>query len=309
MGRRDSATVPAPVQPRHVVRALLLVAIVTGVLAAASQISNFGLKPIPRVPRFSLGVDWLLISAVVATAYFLMLFRGRRRIRQPLRRAAAFLGGLGALLGAFVSPLDAYVNHSFFAHMTQHVLLLFVVAPLLVLGAPVTVFLEGLSDRWRGRARSWLQASPELAVLSHPVVPALIFVTVQFSVQLTPFFNRSLNTGAGHSFGHGLYLMAGFLFWWPVIGVDPMPRPISLRARSIAMALALVSTAILAGVLLRADAPLFPHYASLPIPWGGQGALVSQQKAGTLLLGVSLAVGIGAAILARRGGIRHRRTG
>jgi putative copper resistance protein D len=140
-------------------------------------------------------------------------------------------------------------------------------------------------------------------------VPALLFGAVQLSTQLTPFFNRTLNTGSGHSFLHGLYLMTGFLFWWPVLAVDLMPRPISVWARLFAVTLALASTAAFGGMLLWAEAPLFRHYASLPLPWGGRGALASQQKAGSLLLGATLAVGVAAAVLARRGGIRHDHAG
>jgi putative copper resistance protein D len=305
MGRHESARTPDPVAPRHVIRALILLGAITAVLAALSQISNFGLKPIPKVPRFSLGVDWLSIAAVGATAYCLMLFFGRSRIPGRARRGAAFLAGLAAMLVAFVSPLDAYVNHSLFAHMAQHVLLLFVVAPLIALGTPITVLMETLPLGWRCQARSWLLGSHELAVLTHPVVPAFLFAAVQF-LMLTPVFEQSFNTGSRHSFTHGLYLVAGFLFWWPVLGVDLTPRPTSVRLRSVALALGLLSTVAFAAVILWADAPLFAHYASLPLPWGGRGALISQQKAGALLLGAAVAVAVAAVVAMRGRRFRHR---
>src|SRR5881398_3104888 len=55
-------------------------------------------------------------------------------------QGAAFAGGLVAVVAALVSPLDAVADHLLSAHMAQHLLLVVVAAPLLVLGSPGTAF-------------------------------------------------------------------------------------------------------------------------------------------------------------------------
>src|SRR5919201_1166941 len=101
--------------------------------------------------HYSLGVDWIALVAFVATVYTLALLRAKHDVAQPVYRWLAFAGGLSALLIAYDTPLDAYDNVSFFAHTAQHLLLLFLVAPLIALGAPVKVALSAAPPWLRDR--------------------------------------------------------------------------------------------------------------------------------------------------------------
>src|SRR5205823_10193149 len=97
---------------------------------------------------FVFNLDWLLLILAVGCLYAAGLIVLRRRgLTHPPPRIAAFYGGLAALLVAFVSPLDNYDAVSLFAHMAQHLLLMFGVAPLIALGAPITVLLGALPAR------------------------------------------------------------------------------------------------------------------------------------------------------------------
>ena len=85
--------------------------------------------------------------------------RGRGLAR---RRVVAFAGGMLALFLALVSPLDALGAALFSAHMVQHLLLVLVAAPLLVLGMPQTPLLWALDQPGRRRlGRRW-RRSPAL---------------------------------------------------------------------------------------------------------------------------------------------------
>lgn len=89
-------------------------------------------------------------------------------------RAAAFVAGLAALFIALISPLDALSGVLFSAHMAQHMLLILVAAPLLVLGTPLSPFLLALPapartvlGRWWKRT-SWARMAWH--TLTQPVV-------------------------------------------------------------------------------------------------------------------------------------------
>src|ERR1700749_4814628 len=87
-------------------------------------------------------------TGLLATA--LLYLRGWRKIRRtrPLIfapwRLWCFLGGLVSLWIAIASPLDTMDGLLLVAHMTQHLILMSVVPPLLLLGAPAVPLLRGL---------------------------------------------------------------------------------------------------------------------------------------------------------------------
>ena len=97
--------------------------------------------------------------------------RGFRRLRGRARRpteAAAYFGGLGAVAVALASPLDPLASRSLSAHMTQHLLLVLVAAPLLVMGRPVLPVLMALPASWRRAARR-LERRPAVAAAGQQI--------------------------------------------------------------------------------------------------------------------------------------------
>ena len=135
--------------------------------------------------------------------------------------------------------------------------------------------------------------SAVVSVLTNPFVAVALFLAVQATTLTSSFFNAAIQRDSLHLLEHGLYLLGGFLFWWPILAVDPTPRKARLEARYVALVLAVVLEGFFAILVLSAGRPLYTYYASLPGPWGGHAALLSQRKAGVLLLLVpTLALGI-----------------
>src|SRR5271170_7707444 len=91
---------------------------------------------------------WFLTAAVVALAA--VYARGWFAIRRtrsalfPDWRLACYLAGLVILWLAIGSPLDGFADALLSAHMVQHLLLISIVPPLILLGAPVVPILRGL---------------------------------------------------------------------------------------------------------------------------------------------------------------------
>jgi putative membrane protein len=233
--------------------------------------------------RWSFDPFVLVLVAAAGGLYWLGLRRLRNGSSFPASRPAAFYGGLAVVLLALVTPIDAYADVSFSDHMVQHSLLTLLAAPLLALGAPVTLALRTVSASTRKRFILPALHSGVARVLSHPVFAWSLFAVVQYVTHFTPFYNAALENDAIHSLEHGLYLTAGLIFWWPVVGLDPSPRRLSHPARLLYLVLAMPLEAFLGVAIMSADTPLYLHYATLPAPWGGRAALLDQGNAGSIM--------------------------
>jgi putative copper resistance protein D len=193
----------------------------------------------------------------------------------------AWYGGLGVALVAIASPVDTYSGVSFSTHMMQHVLLMFVAAPLFALGAPITLALRTTGPSTRKRFLLPVLHSRVVRVLTHPVVDITVFVLVQYVTHLTGFYNTALNSSPIHNLEHALYLTAALLFWWPIVGLDPAPRKLSYPARLLYLVAVMPLEAFLAVAILSGEP--YQHYLSLPQPWGGAHAVADVSSAASFM--------------------------
>jgi cytochrome c oxidase assembly factor CtaG len=213
--------------------------------------------------------------------YFLGLRRLSSGPRFPAGRVVAFYGGLAAALAAVASPVDTYATASFSDHMVQHILLMFVAAPLFALGTPITLALRAAKPSTRRRFILPVLHSLPVRVLSQPLVAMALFVVVQYATHLTSLYNLALRSGPVHELEHALYLGTALLFWWPVVGLDPSPHRMSYPARLLFLVAAMPLEAFLAVALLSASP--YPHYLGLPPPWGGAAAVSDQSAAAAFM--------------------------
>jgi putative membrane protein len=103
--------------------------------------------------------------------------------------------GVGALWIVVASPVADLDHHLLTAHMAQHLVLMLLAAPLILLGAPSIV------RRWRPQlAFSWLTGTLTVIVWHVPAA-----------------FELALQSHFWHEFEQASFLIAGILFWWPVI--------------------------------------------------------------------------------------------
>ena len=101
---------------------------------------------------WSLAPDLALPLAALAGLYAVGWWRLARRGARPSWRPAAGLAGLLALAAALLTPVAALGHFLFAAHMTQHMLLMAVAAPLLLLADPLPAVLWALPRALRLRA-------------------------------------------------------------------------------------------------------------------------------------------------------------
>lgn len=204
----------------------------------------------------------------------------------PLR--PLFLGaGLAVLVAALLPPFDAAADEQLSVHMVQHLLIVFVAAPLIVAGAPIRLALRHLP---RGGREALVRVlhSRLARVLGHPVVAWCAFAAVIVGTHVPAVYDLALRAPGLHACEHALYLWAALLFWAPLIGVDPVPHRLSSIGAVLYMLTAMVPMTVVAVWLLTADGVVYNHYASLSdqrsgavVMWLGGGLLMI---AGTLVV-------------------------
>ena len=186
----------------------------------------------------------------------------------PRRRTAAFLGAMVALAFAVISGIERYDSTLFSVHMIQHVALVLVVAPLVAMSAPVTLILRLSSRATRRRWILPILHSRAMRVLAFPVTAWVIFAVVMWTSHFSGLFDAALENSLVHVLEHALFLASASLFWWPAVGLDPIPWRIGHPARIAYVFLQMTQNTFLAAVLLNVPAILYPHYATLGRPYG-----------------------------------------
>ena len=191
-------------------------------LAHRDGLPSFG--PGTVVTQASVELLPLLLVLVPAGLYLY----GVRRLKGrgdawPIGRTLAFLvGGLGTIAVATMSGLAAYDVSLFAVHMVQHMLLSMVATVFLALGAPITLALRTLPQRPRGVLLSVLH-SRVARLLGFPLIPWILYVASPFALYFSGWYEATLDSRVLHELLHLHFLAVGALFFWPLLGIDPVP--------------------------------------------------------------------------------------
>jgi putative copper resistance protein D len=168
--------------------------------------------------------------------------------------------------------------------MVQHMLLTMVVPVFLALGAPVTLALRTLPSGGRGRLLAVLH-SRFVRVLTFPLVPWLLFVGSPFALYFSGWYPATLEHAWLHELLHAHFLAVGCLFFWPLVGLDPIPGRASYPFRLLLLAATLPFHAFLGVAIMSVTDDghgllAASHY--LPLR-GLQGSVFQQQVGGGAL--------------------------
>ena len=225
-----------------------------------------------------------VVLLLVAGAYGLAVWALRQRGDSwPVGRTIAFVGlGLGTVAVATQSALGTYDSVLISAHMVQHMLLTMIAPVFLALGAPVTLALRTLGPAPR-RALLAVLHSRAAKVLSFPVVAGAIFVVNPWVLYFTPWYEASLRNPWIHDLQHVHFLLVGCLFFWPLLGIDPVPGRVDYPIRLVAIFLTLPFHAFL-GIMIMGQRSILAGdwYAELGRDWP-PSPLEDQQWAGGIL--------------------------
>jgi putative membrane protein len=201
-----------------------------------------------------------------------------RALRRPFPRlaVAAFGAALVVVAGALLGPLDDLADESLAWHMVQHLLLISLAAPLLLLGAPLRLALGALPPRGAAALARVLNARA-VRVLTHPGVAWAQFVVVLYGAHFSPLYEAALENEAVHACEHALFLASALVFWTPVLAVAPSPHAPPHPVRILMLFLALPASAFLGFAFYVTKHVLYAHYAARP------GALDDQVAGGAVM--------------------------
>jgi cytochrome c oxidase assembly factor CtaG len=170
-----------------------------------------------RTGALSLLADGLL--ALAAIGYLLGVRRlWRKGRRWPLWRTISFECGIVVVFISFCSGLAAYEDDNFSAHVVQHVLIMMVAPPLLVLGRPLVLLIQSAGRSVQLRTIALVRTRAFRLAVS--LGSGLAFYAVMWSYFLTPWYGASEHSGALHEVTHGVFFLVGLCYWQALLGLE-----------------------------------------------------------------------------------------
>jgi putative membrane protein len=231
---------------------------------------------------------WVSSALIFALLVYL---RGWLRLRRHEHhnvegwRAGSFVLGLLLIWIATASPLAALDHEMLTAHMVQHLLLMTLAPPLILLGIPRKPLAHGLPQRFLRAIRRPLrsEATRQFAsVVTHPALCWFAAASTLVVWHIPSVFMLSLRSQMWHGVEQVSFLATGLLFWSPVI--RPWQNSLKWPESSILLYLFLATLPcdILSGFLVFCDRVVYPVFLSSPHSFG-LSALEDQQCAGALM--------------------------
>jgi putative membrane protein len=209
--------------------------------------------------------DWVSLTGIVLeVAVVVAYIYGVARVRVsgrtwPAFRSLSFVVGVASLAAVLQSGFAGYDDDLLWVHMTQHLVLMMLAAPLLALGAPVRLCFAAGSGSVR-RFVAEILHDPSMRLITGTTAAVLLPLDYFGSMAvylLTPLYRLSeLNQGF-HEFVHVYFLACGLMFWVPMLGQDPVAWRPTLRLKL---------TLVTAGV---------PIYVTIAAAMFGEGSFVS----------------------------------
>jgi putative membrane protein len=242
--------------------------------------------------HWNLRPEVVLPLLVAAGLYAVGWWRLSRRASTQITRTrvALALGSLLAIALALVSPLDEYADRLFVAHMVQHMLLIAVAAPALLLADPFPVVVWAPPASVRVPAGRWLRRASLFGrmwtSLTAMRVTWIAYALVLWGWHVPVAYDTALSHRVVHDVEHVTFFIGAVLFWWPVIHPAPrFRRPAPYALRIVYLVLAAFHTAALGLLLALAPAVLYRSYAATVHP-EALGALDDQVWGGTVMWGL-----------------------
>lgn len=243
-------------------------------------------------PGSSVLTSWSLDPLVLISVPLLVFLYARGLRLLPHKRFHAtwrpwaFYVGAGVVSLALLSPLDVFSDDLFWVHMVQHLLLMLVAAPLIILSAPVLPIVRGIPYRLRlivvvGPMHS---AAPRalLRFLTQPLIAWGLMVGTLIFWHIPGPFEAALRNEGIHLLEHFTFAGTAYLFWWNVI--DPLPfRPRMSYLIRVPYTFVTVVPAFVLGAFLSfsSEAWYAPYVTSAPEY--GMTALEDQQLGGLIM--------------------------
>jgi cytochrome c oxidase assembly factor CtaG len=212
-------------------------------------------------------VSLLLLVSAALYIYGVVRLRQRGHHWPPGRTIAFVLGGIGSIAAVTVTGIGAYDDTLLSIHMVQHMVLSMVGPIFLALGAPVTLALRTMRKHPRKVLLDFLH-SRVIRVLTFPLVSFGIFIANPFILYFTKLYPLTLQHEWLHEVIHVHFIVTGCLFFWPLLGLDPLPNRWPYPARALLMVLSVPFHTVLGLTIMQSKTLIAgSYYPDLHLAW------------------------------------------
>lgn len=221
---------------------------------------------------FRLEPFFFTMSIIAAALYIAGVVKMRKAGHEwPVLRTVSWLAGVSLVIWCTNAGIATYSQVSVSLHMVQHMTLTMLAPILLVMGAPATLALRALPTS-KGTERGprewlvWFLNSWITRILTNPFYVFIVYVIGLYGLYLTPAFGWLMGSHVGHIVMQVHFVLAGYLFYWVLIGIDPRPHPLPYWGRLLMLLLALGVHGFFAVILMMSSVPLAPEWYSIVRP-------------------------------------------
>lgn len=208
----------------------------------------------------------------------------------PRRCTACFLTGLVVAWIVLLGPIGAYDDVFFWAHMVQHIALTMIVAPLLLLGAPVLLLLRTAPRPVRKRWIVPALRSRIVVALTNPLVGFLLFAGVLIGCHFSPFYDYALEHPLVHDYvEHALFLGTALVYYYPLLPGNPGPRTIPAGIRVASLFFMMFPETMTGFFVYSSRTLIYTFYGSVHRPFG-LAPIPDQQFGGALMWAGSMVI-------------------
>jgi cytochrome c oxidase assembly factor CtaG len=213
---------------------------------------------------------WTLAGVVVVGGGYLAGVGRLRRAGTPWpgARTFAFCGlGLGFAVLGTMSFVGVYQPVLFYVRSVQTILFLLVIPLFLALGRPLSLFIAAAPGP--GRRLASAIASPAARIATFPAITTLVLVVTPFVVYFTPWYQAGFTSTAVAQLTHLAFTVPGFVFFWTLLRVDPVPKAYPYVVSLWITAGEVVGDAVLGLSVVASNSLLAgPYFHALARPWG-----------------------------------------
>jgi putative membrane protein len=218
----------------------------------------------------------LLTSLLLPLGLFM---RGAENYPIGQWRKAAFIAGILVIMLALISPLDSLSAALFSAHMVQHLLLILLAAPLLILSRPTAPILRALPRAW-AKSFAWLFTNSLLQTILQQLSKLGVAVFLHLAAlalwHLPALYGLGLLNSFAHVLEHASFFLTAMLFWWAIY------QPKDYGFRILAIFVVMMASGLLGALMSFTKTAWYPEHAAFTPAWG-LSPLEDQQLAGLFM--------------------------
>jgi putative copper resistance protein D len=253
------------------------------------QIVPFGL-PFWEPDYFAL-INLLAIAAL----YLWAAGRAKRISGQSwsIARTISFLCAITVMIATYLGPFSAWSHTAFWPHMMQHIAIMMVAGPLIVMSNPITLTFINLGPNGRRNLVKVLRSRP-MKLITNPYFGWFLFAFVLLGTHVIFVMEWILNDHDAMLFiERPVFLAATLIFYYPLMSTDMIAKRPAPGVRVVSLGLMMIPETVLGMVIHFAPIPLYPTYIDASFT-SGLDPLTDQKFAGALMWALGMVLdGIG----------------